>query len=148
MTTSAQNSHRPIAVSSMSSLDSLIDAALDNKTDTLSDDYEQMQVPDSNVVSSSTLSSIGASPTLTSSTAPGKEVSTSANTTSVNSSAPTGMMLSASVPLVPAASARAPAATQAPAAPNSNTVAEFLFQLSKMLTDDNKEIIEWSNGTR
>jgi hypothetical protein len=44
-----------------------------------------------------------------------------------------------------------PAAAQAPAAsassqPNSNNVAEFLFQLSKMLTDDNKEIIEWSKG--
>jgi len=27
-----------------------------------------------------------------------------------------------------------------------NTVAEFLYQLTKMLTDDNREIIEWSNG--
>ena len=27
-----------------------------------------------------------------------------------------------------------------------NTVAEFLYQLTKMLTDDNKSIIEWSNG--
>jgi len=27
-----------------------------------------------------------------------------------------------------------------------NTVAEFLYQLTKMLTDDNKEIIEWVNG--
>ena len=27
-----------------------------------------------------------------------------------------------------------------------NTVAEFLYQLTKILTDDNKEIIEWSNG--
>eukprot|EP00814_Leptocylindrus_danicus_P007078 CAMPEP_0116038082 /NCGR_PEP_ID=MMETSP0321-20121206/22531_1 /TAXON_ID=163516 /ORGANISM="Leptocylindrus danicus var. danicus, Strain B650" /LENGTH=471 /DNA_ID=CAMNT_0003516597 /DNA_START=346 /DNA_END=1761 /DNA_ORIENTATION=- len=29
---------------------------------------------------------------------------------------------------------------------NGNTVAEFLYQLTKMLTDDNKEIIEWVNG--
>lgn len=27
-----------------------------------------------------------------------------------------------------------------------NTVAEFLYQLTKMLTDDNKDIIEWVNG--
>ena len=29
---------------------------------------------------------------------------------------------------------------------NTNTVAEFLYQLTKMLTDDNREVIEWSNG--
>lgn len=29
---------------------------------------------------------------------------------------------------------------------NNNTVAEFLYQLTKMLTDNNKEVIEWSNG--
>ena len=31
-------------------------------------------------------------------------------------------------------------------APNSNTVPEFLYQLTKMLTDNNRDIIEWSNG--
>ena len=66
-----------------------------------------------------------------------------------NVSGPSGMLLAAPVPSAPAA--RLPVAAPAPAssassAPNSNTVAEFLFQLSKMLTDDNKEIIEWSNG--
>jgi hypothetical protein len=30
--------------------------------------------------------------------------------------------------------------------PNPNTVPEFLYQLTKMLTDDNREIIEWVNG--
>jgi hypothetical protein len=35
----------------------------------------------------------------------------------------------------------------AAAANNNNTVAEFLYQLSKMLSDDNRDIIEWSNGT-
>ena len=29
---------------------------------------------------------------------------------------------------------------------SGNTVAEFLYQLTKMLTDDNKEIIEWVNA--
>jgi hypothetical protein len=28
-----------------------------------------------------------------------------------------------------------------------NSIPEFLYQLTKMLTDDNKEIIEWSKGT-
>jgi hypothetical protein len=28
-----------------------------------------------------------------------------------------------------------------------NSIPEFLYQLTKMLTDDNREIIEWSKGT-
>jgi hypothetical protein len=37
----------------------------------------------------------------------------------------------------------------APAAPalNSNSVPEFLYQLTKMLTENNKDVIEWSHGT-
>ena len=31
-------------------------------------------------------------------------------------------------------------------APISTTVPEFLYQLTKMLTDNNKEVIEWANG--
>ncbi|KAG7364551.1 HSF-type DNA-binding protein [Nitzschia inconspicua] len=33
-----------------------------------------------------------------------------------------------------------------PAAPTVNTVPEFLCSLTKMLTDNNRDIIEWSNG--
>ena len=33
-----------------------------------------------------------------------------------------------------------------PTMPTTNTVPEFLYQLTKMLTDNNREIIEWSNG--
>lgn len=130
----------------MSSLDSLIDAALD-KTTVFSDDGAQMPVGDTNVVSSATLSSIGASPTHISSNSSTKEapVNNCEATDSLSAAvAPTGMVLSAPAP--DAQSAAAPAPVQAPAAPNNNTVAEFLFQLSKMLTDDNKEIIEWNNG--
>jgi hypothetical protein len=36
--------------------------------------------------------------------------------------------------------------TASDAAPASSGVAEFLYQLSKMLTDDNREVIEWSNS--
>lgn len=34
------------------------------------------------------------------------------------------------------------------AIPNTNTVPEFLYQLTKMLTDNNRDIIEWSNGKK
>jgi len=37
-------------------------------------------------------------------------------------------------------------ATVTSVAPANNTVAEFLYQLTKMLTDDNREVIEWNNG--
>lgn len=48
--------------------------------------------------------------------------------------------------LLPAAQAM-PTATTGPATIALNgSVPEFLFQLMKMLTDDNREIIEWSNG--
>ncbi len=30
--------------------------------------------------------------------------------------------------------------------PTTNTVPEFLYQLTKMLTDNNRDIIEWSKG--
>ena len=33
-----------------------------------------------------------------------------------------------------------------PAANTANTIPEFLYQLTKMLTDNNREIIEWSDG--
>ena len=32
--------------------------------------------------------------------------------------------------------------------PPTSSVPEFLYQLTKMLTDDNREKIEWSNGKR
>ena len=50
------------------------------------------------------------------------------------------------VPIMPSLPSNAPqSATPAPAN-TTNTVAEFLYQLTKMLTEDNKEVIEWSNG--
>jgi hypothetical protein len=33
-----------------------------------------------------------------------------------------------------------------PAMPSSNSVPEFLYQLTKMLNDNNRDTIEWSNG--
>jgi hypothetical protein len=30
--------------------------------------------------------------------------------------------------------------------PSTNTVPEFLYQLTKMLTENNRDVIEWSNG--
>lgn len=49
----------------------------------------------------------------------------------------------AAAAVTPVLAPSAPAATPAPA---NNTVAEFLYQLTKMLTDDNREVIEWSNS--
>lgn len=41
------------------------------------------------------------------------------------------------------------ASSSSPAAIALNgSVPEFLFQLMKMLTDDNREVIEWSNGKK
>jgi hypothetical protein len=39
-----------------------------------------------------------------------------------------------------------PAGIVLPSVPTTNTVPEFLYQLTKMLTDNNRDIIEWSNG--
>jgi hypothetical protein len=50
-------------------------------------------------------------------------------------------LLSGSVPMITTVAASVPAP-----ATNNNTVAEFIFQLTKMLTDDNREVIEWANG--
>jgi hypothetical protein len=33
-----------------------------------------------------------------------------------------------------------------PEMPVTNTVPEFLYQLTRMLTDNNRDVIEWSNG--
>ena len=33
-------------------------------------------------------------------------------------------------------------------AAGNNTVPEFLYQLTKMLTENNRDCIEWSNGER
>ena len=41
---------------------------------------------------------------------------------------------------------RAQAQAPAPAVTVNNTVPEFLYQLTRMLSEDNREIIEWSNG--
>jgi hypothetical protein len=52
----------------------------------------------------------------------------------------------APVPIMPSTSAQAIRPSQASTASGGSSVAEFLYQLTKMLTDDNSEIIEWSNG--
>jgi hypothetical protein len=39
-----------------------------------------------------------------------------------------------------------PTGTDVHSVPTTNTVPEFLYQLTKMLTDNNRGIIEWSNG--
>lgn len=55
------------------------------------------------------------------------------------------LMQTSHVPIMPSLSKNPNQATDATAA-NNNTVPEFLYQLTKMLTDDNKEVIEWANS--
>ncbi|KAI2513393.1 hypothetical protein MHU86_867 [Fragilaria crotonensis] len=57
------------------------------------------------------------------------------------------MAISHAATLVPSkTSSTADVTPASDAAPASSGVAEFLYQLSKMLTDDNREVIEWSNS--
>ena len=49
------------------------------------------------------------------------------------------------VPIVPSHPSAIPVPATSGAAPANSSVAEFLYQLTKMLTDDNREVIEWSN---
>lgn len=106
---------------------------------------EQASLPETskNVVSSSTLDSMITSPSHTNSKGPDKEASSINHLVESSSFEPSGMLLPAAVPIIsrPAAAVPAPAPVSV-----NNTVAEFIFQLTKMLTDDNREVIEWSNG--
>jgi hypothetical protein len=57
------------------------------------------------------------------------------------SSFPSTLMVSSNpLPILPSAG------LAVPAAPTNNTVPEFLYQLTKMLTGGHNDIIEWSNG--
>jgi hypothetical protein len=63
--------------------------------------------------------------------------------TTMNSSYPQSLIVSKSTyPILPSAG------LAVPTAPSNNTVPEFLYQLTKMLTGGHNDIIEWSNGTR
>lgn len=53
---------------------------------------------------------------------------------------------SAPIPIVPLHPSIIPVVVPSTAVPANNTVAEFLYQLTKMLTDDNREVIEWANS--
>lgn len=57
------------------------------------------------------------------------------------------LMQTTNVPIMPSLpSAPNECVEPTPVANNSNTVPEFLYQLTKMLTDNNREVIEWSNA--
>ena len=70
----------------------------------------------------------------------------------ITSNTPIQPAAPAAMPTQPPAPVSAPSATAAPptapGGPNQphHPVAEFLYQLTKMLTDDNNEIIEWVDG--
>ena len=130
MSFNTQSSRRPVAVSSMSSLESSASAY-----DTV---QERASLPET-----STLDSLIPSPPHTNSVDLDNETSSNVPLAVSSSLHTSGTVLAAPVPIIsrPAASVPAPASVS-----NNNTVAEFIFQLTKMLTDDNKDVIEWSNG--
>jgi hypothetical protein len=130
MSFNTQSSRRPVAVSSMSSLES--SASAHDKV------QEQTPFPET-----STLDSMIPSPPHTNSVDLDNETSSNVPLAVSPSLYTSGTVLPAPVPIIsrPAASVPAPAPVS-----NNNTVAEFIFQLTKMLTDDNKDVIEWSNG--
>lgn len=65
---------------------------------------------------------------------------TSINNTGVTSMSTPFMVPKYPIPILPSAG------LAIPAIPTNNTVPEFLYQLTKMLTGGHKDIIEWSNG--
>eukprot|EP00542_Grammatophora_oceanica_P021822 CAMPEP_0194027366 /NCGR_PEP_ID=MMETSP0009_2-20130614/1523_1 /TAXON_ID=210454 /ORGANISM="Grammatophora oceanica, Strain CCMP 410" /LENGTH=498 /DNA_ID=CAMNT_0038666411 /DNA_START=307 /DNA_END=1803 /DNA_ORIENTATION=+ len=98
---------------------------------------------------------IAPSPPLLATAAPAPAVSVVSHIPTITYSAPTSSRSSGTmkplptpVPIMPCipSSSLPQAPPPAPVQPNNNTVAEFLYQLTKMLTDDNKSVIEWSNG--
>lgn len=67
--------------------------------------------------------------------------STPSLTSAMPPSFPSALLVSKNpLPILPSAG------IAVPAAPVNNTVPEFLYQLTKMLTGGHNEIIEWSNG--
>lgn len=94
------------------------------------------------IVSSSTLNSLGIS-SLTHTSIADRDHETPVDTVS----GPSGMLLAAPMSIMRPTPLSAVSATGPGAmAPNNNTVAEFLYQLTKMLTEDNRDVIEWVNG--
>jgi hypothetical protein len=132
---------RPIAVSSTSSLDSW---------------FTQMAGGDSGTVSSEPTQSV------TGHLKPSHDphTKTQGNSTSVISPAtnqflqaplagaflPPMMLPPNQLPVIPTRGSAALALAGTGTA-GGNSIPEFLYQLTKMLTDDNREIIEWSKGT-
>ena len=81
-----------------------------------------------------------------------KKLSSSSGASSISATSSSGPSSNANekkeqidVPQTQDDKARAPIVLQMNAPPHP--VAEFLFQLTKMLTDDNKEYIEWRKGS-
>jgi len=127
-TTENKGITRPIAVSSTSSLDSFV-ASLPNPT-------FQQEVEFQHTVPAPIIPSLN-----------GRFASNTPTLLVSNPSSTTATVSPAHVPMVASNSTSIPAKQlSAPNTDANNTVAEFLYQLTKMLTDDNREVIEWSNG--
>lgn len=145
------NHRRPTLVSSASSLDSILamelpdsadlfdgmDTAFQND-DTIDDDDNIF--PRENVMSSTSQLLMPASNSVSSSSLNDQQHQ-------MQLQLPTVLASAADLQQQQGQFVQPQAAAPAPAVAMNNTVPEFLYQLTKMLTHDNKEIIEWSNGT-
>lgn len=119
-------------------------SAVENLTSTK---YHNIVSTENSVVSSSNVAETGLDGKKVSSAGSGSSTVTSISTTS--SSATSQKADEGKEPIVHRKNggdkARTPIVLQMNAPPHP--VAEFLFQLTKMLTDDNKEYIEWRKGS-
>lgn len=139
-------STRPVAISSTSSLDSFATSYTQNFVDVSiqqdsavvikeenasaileNEKQQQISSPDVSCPATNNLTVVSSRPSLVS-----YPVATSSTAGSVT------------IPSLP--SSVSSSANSSKGSSGNNTVAEFLYQLTKMLTDDNRETIEWNNG--
>lgn len=143
--------NRPQTVSSLSSIDTAgyeqNDTGLDSNT------MQQSIVPPLGPFMDPSGSSSTVVTTATSATSADTNFGLTSNTTFFGSSASSAIQEpdpAATSAINLSASSSIPISTSTgvlvAATPNTNTVPEFLYQLTKMLTDNNRDIIEWSNG--
>lgn len=146
--------HNPATVSSLSSIDTAgydyNDASLCNTNDPQNDNNDQQSAnprPLPPIPNSSNASAGDHLLSLPQSYFPSDTIQSMHQQPQSQASLPSHLT-SSSVPLMGQTTMRLSPTTRVvvPSAPSLNTVPEFLCSLTKMLTDDNRDVIEWSNG--
>ena len=145
--TELSHGHNPVTVSSLSSIDTAgydyNDASINHTNDLYNNDQQQSANPHPlpPLPSNSSTANDHSLPLSQSYMNPDTSLSQQQSLPS--------QLTSSSGPLMGQTTMRLSPTTRVgvPSAPSVNTVPEFLCSLTKMLTDNNREIIEWSNGT-